>query len=129
MDSPAHFAASVAPTVVLLALGLTRRFWPVGWKEVPTTALSAGVSLLVLLVLVSIEIGAGVDTNLLEGHAVLLSVLSACYALSLVAASRNQAVSPPRLALFGIIGLVPWYFLVGFTLVLSACGLVATTGC
>jgi len=129
MDSPTHFAISIVPTILLLALGLTRPWWPMGWKEVPATAFSAGLSLAVLLLAVSVTYGAGVEGALPDSPAVLLAALGACYAASLLWFLRTRDVKPLRLAMFGLIGLVPGYYLVGFTLVSSACGLQTTEGC
>lgn len=129
VDSPTHFAISVVPAVLLLALGLTRSLWAVGWKEVPTTALGLGVSLLVLLVAVSAKYEAGVETVLAHGPEVLFASLCACYAASLLFLARSQEVKPTRLAILGLLGLLPGYFLAGFTLVWSACGLDTTAGC
>lgn len=128
MESPSHFVASLVPAISLLAIGATWTLWPVGWKELPATAFGVGLSLLILLLAVGFEIGVGVESGLLRGPGTLAAGLVGCYATTLLCFARRDDVKLWRLTLFGVIGLAPGYYLVGFTLVSSACG-IRSAGC
>lgn len=128
IDSPEHLAVSLVPSVALLAVGATWPLWPIGWKELPATAFGVGLSLLVLLFAVGMEYGAALDLGLLHERATLFGGLGLCYASTLLYFSRREDMNRWRLALIGVLWLVPGYHLVGFTLVLSVCG-IQSAGC
>jgi hypothetical protein len=119
---------SVVPAASLLAAALTWPLWPIGWKEAPATALSAGLTLLLLLVAVVAEYIAGIPTILDRGPLTLFVSLAVCYGAALLFLSRKESVRPWRLLLFGVLGLVPGYHLAGYTLMSSVCGL-QSAGC
>lgn len=128
MDSPTLFALSAVPAASLLSVALSWRLWPLGWKEVPATAFSGGLALLLLLVSVVAEYAAGVSSILAHGPGTLVGSLAVCYGASLLFFSRKEGVQPWRLALLGALGLVPGYYLAGYTLVSSVCG-IQSAGC
>jgi hypothetical protein len=128
MDSPAHVALSTVPALVLLALGCTWSRWPTGWQEVPATALSLGLALLMLLVMVAAMYGAKVELLQALPPAALIVVPVLCYLGVVFQFSRRSGVSTKRLVLLGLVGLAPGYHLLGFALVNSACGF-ESAGC
>lgn len=107
VDSPTHFAMSMVPAASLLAAALTWPLWPIGGKEVPATASSAGLTLLLLLLAVVAEYVAGIPTILDRGPVVLLASLAICYGAALLLFARKEGVRLWRLLLFGVVGLVP----------------------
>jgi hypothetical protein len=119
---------SVIPSASLLAIASTWRFWPIGWKEVPATAFSLGLSLLMLVVAVVAEYVVGVTSFLDQGPVTLLASLAIVYGTGLLVFSRREGVKPWRLGLVGVLGLVPAYHLVGYTLINSVCG-IQSAGC
>lgn len=128
MDSPANVALSTVPALVLLALGCTWSRWPIGWQEVPATALSLGVALFMLLVMVAAMYGAEVELLHSMPPEALIVVPVLCYFAGIVLFSRRVGVSTKRLIPLVLIGLAPGYYLLGFTLVSSACGF-QSAGC
>jgi hypothetical protein len=128
MDFPAHVALSTVPALVLLALGCTWSHWPIGSQEVPAAALSLGIALLVPLVMVAAMYGAKVELLQTLAPEALIAVPVLCYLAGIFHFSIRSGVSTKRLVLLGLIGLAPGYYLLGFTLVSSACGF-QSAGC
>ncbi len=128
MDSPALLAMAAAPAASLLAFAFTWRLWPTGWREIPATAISIGLTLLFLLVAVIAEYAAEVPTILAHGPELLFSSLAICYCSALLYFSRKDGVALWRLAVLGAMGLVPGYHLAGYTLMSSVCG-IRSAGC
>lgn len=128
MESPTQFAISAVPALALLAVGTTWPLWPAGWRELPAISLAVGLSLLVLFAAVALEIGAGVGSLVSHSPEALVGSLVAFYALTLFFFSLREDVSAWRLALYGVLSLLPGYHLVGFTLLMSACSL-QSAGC
>lgn len=128
MDSPDHVALSTVPALVLLALGCTWSRWPIGWQEVPATALSLGLALLMLLIMVAAMYGANVELLQTLAPEALIVVPVFCYLAGIFQFSRRCGVSTKRLVLLALIGVAPGYHLLGFTLINSACGF-QSAGC
>ncbi|OYW64436.1 MAG: hypothetical protein B7Y26_08010 [Hydrogenophilales bacterium 16-64-46] len=94
----------------------------------PAISLALGLSLLALLALVVLEIGAEVGAFVSHSPEALIGSLVACYTLTLLFFSRQKDVSAWRLTLYGVLALVPGYPLASFTLVMSACS-IQSAGC
>lgn len=128
MDSPDQVALSTVPALLLLVLGCTWSRWPIGCQEVPATALSLGMALLMLLVMVAAMYGAKVGLLQTLTPEALIVVPVLCYLATILLFSRSSGVSTKRLVMVGLVGLTPGYHLLGFTLVSSACGF-QSAGC
>lgn len=94
----------------------------------PAISLAVGLSLLVLLAAVALEMGAGVGALVSHSPAALIGGLVAFYVSTLLFFSRIEDVNTWRLTLYGVLALVPGYHLAGFTLVMSACS-IQSAGC
>lgn len=120
-ESLLYLAWSAAPSLALLVLGGTWTRWPNGWRELPATAFSVGLALLVLLMTVVVIYTTWFPFLSSRPEALLFIAPVLTYLLTLLTFSRREGLVPARLTAFGLIGLVPLYYLFGFTLIASAC--------
>ncbi len=110
---------ATAPALVLMALGLFWFFWWKPLKEIPATLFSIGLTLLALALIV-------ITTNALlyeygDSIGLILGFPLLTYAATLTGFVRHARLSLPKIIFCGVVGLVPLYYLSGFTLISSAC--------
>lgn len=102
-----------------MALGLFWVFWWKPVKEIPATLFSIGLTLLALVLVViatnALYYGYSDSIGLILGFPLLI------YAITLTGFTRYASLSLPKMIFCGIVGLVPLYYLSGFTLISSVC--------
>lgn len=110
---------ATAPALVLMAIGLFWFFWWKPVKEIPITLFSIGLTLFALVLVVittnALRYGYSDSVGLILGFSLLI------YAATLTGFARCARLSPPKMIFCGVVGLVPLYYLSGFTLIYSAC--------
>jgi hypothetical protein len=93
-------------------------------KPVPEVLFSLGVATLSAVVLIL----TGIDF-FLDSTVAVLGIPLASYVVALAMISRKERVHPALVVFCGIVGLAPLWWLLGFALVGTACGMAATGGC
>lgn len=116
------------PALLLLALGLTGSRWPIGWRELPATAVCLAIGLLTVLLLVTATAGARLDPLMELPPEALIVLPTFGYLAAHVYFWRKPGIDTKRLVLACTAGLFTAYPLLGFTLVSAACG-YRSAGC
>ena len=113
---------ATAPALVRMAICLFWFFWWKPVKEIPTTLFSIGLTLfsLVLIVITTNALRYGYS-DYSDSIGLILGLPLLIYAATLTGFSRYARLSLPKMIFCGVVGLVPLYYLSGFTLICSAC--------
>ena len=109
------------PGIGLAAVGFT---WLYFWEPIralPAALVSLGVALLALMALVVLVYGTPLVHMLDDVIWVVLGVIPLIYIASLIGCVRLAQVSNSAVVVFGLLGLIPLWFLGGFVLMSSAC--------
>ena len=109
------------PGIGLAAVGF---IWLYFWEPIralPAALFSHGVALLALMALVVLVYGTPLVHMLDDVIWVVLGVIPLIYIASLIGCVRLAQVSNSAVVVFGLLGLIPLWFLGGFVLMSSAC--------
>ena len=116
------------PGIGLAAAGFAWLYWGKSIRAVPATLLSLGVALLALMSLIVLVYSTSLNYVLDDVILVVPGVTILVYAASLLGCVRRANVSAVGVVAFGLLGLIPLWFLGGFVLMNSACSF-GTGGC
>ncbi|OHE84681.1 MAG: hypothetical protein A2579_10220 [Lysobacterales bacterium RIFOXYD1_FULL_69_11] len=123
------FLLAMAPGVLLLAVGLL----PVIRKRVhgviPATALAMGLALLVLQLFVAGVVSLDVLDGLADSMLMIVGLPLATFLVSLGFLSHRSGLSLPIAAASGVIGVIGLWYLGGFVVINTACGISRNGGC
>jgi hypothetical protein len=119
---------AAAPAIAFIAIGLAWLSWDRPIKAIPATLLSIGLALLTLMLLIVVAYTIASGASLQDSVFVLMGLPLLVYAASLVIMVRRSNISKPKAVAWGMIGLVPLYFVSGVVLIYSACSF-GTGGC
>ena len=109
--------------VFLLALGVLLRHRHKALRAVAATAVATGIALLVAKLLVVASLGGGALFDLADSVFVVLGLPLASFAAALVFLARRSGLSPLTIAACAIAGLPLLWWLGGFVLIQTACGM------
>lgn len=116
------------PGVFLAAVGFTWLYFWEPLRPLPAALFSLGVALLALMALVVLVYSTPLVHMLDDVIWVVLGVTLLIYIASLIGCVRLAQASNSGVVVFGLLGLIPLWFLGGFVLMSSACSF-GTGGC
>lgn len=109
------------PGIGLAAVGFTWLYFWAPIRALPAALFSLGVALLALMALVVLAYSTPLVHMLDDVIWVVLGVIPLIYIVSLIGCVRLAQVSNSGVVVFGLLGLIPLWFLGGFVLMSSAC--------
>jgi|TARA_R110000822_G_C15335419_1_gene495147 hypothetical protein len=123
------FLLATAPSVLLLAVGIVPFIRKRAHRAISATALAMGLALLVLQLFIIGTLSLDVLYGIGDSRLMIVGVPLATFFISLGFLSQRSRLSLPIASLCGVIGIVGLWYLGGFVVINTACGMFRSGGC
>jgi hypothetical protein len=125
----AAFLLATVPIVLLIAVGVVPSIRKRMHRAISATALAMGVALLAFQLLVIGTLSIDVLYGFGDSRLIIVGLPLAAFFISLGFLSHRSRLSLPIAASCGVIGAIGLWYLGGFVVINTACGLFHSGGC
>ncbi len=120
---------AMAPGVLLVTVAAIPFIRRKMHRAVSATALAMGLSLIVLQLLVVVVLGLDILYDFADSKLIMIGLPLATFLITLGFLSHRNKLPLPGVVACGIIGTIGLWYLGGFVLMLTACGISPSGGC